>query len=49
MMILILLVFVSFCLVLGALGLFIYSVRNRDFSRVEQLSVMPLEDDFHAN
>lgn len=48
MNIIILLVFVSAILVLGAVLLFFFSVQNRDLDHSEQLSLKPLEDDEHG-
>ena len=48
MIVLVLLVFISLCFVLGAVMLFAYSVRNRDMTRIDQLSLLPLEDHSHA-
>lgn len=48
MNILILLIFVSAVLVVGALLLFAISVKNEDFDHAEKLSLMPLEDEDHA-
>ena len=45
MSVLILQVFVSLMLVLGAVLLFAYSVRHRDHEHADRLSLIPLEDD----
>jgi hypothetical protein len=43
--VLVLQVFVSLMLVLGAVLLFAYSVRHRDHEHADRLSLIPLEDD----
>lgn len=48
MNILILLVFVGIILVLGAILLFLKSVKNEDFDHIEELSLLPLKEDNHA-
>ncbi len=48
MQIVMLLLFVSLILALGAVLLFGYSAFNRDIHRSEQISLLPLEDDQHA-
>lgn len=45
MNILILLIFISIILVVGAGFLFLLSVRNEDFDHVDELSLMPLGED----
>ena len=45
MNVMILQVFVSLMLVLGAVVLFIFTVRSRTFEHSERLSLKPLEDD----
>lgn len=47
MEVLILQVFVSLMLVVGALLLFVRSVRARDFEHSDRLSLLPLDDDDH--
>ncbi|MCB0272033.1 MAG: cbb3-type cytochrome oxidase assembly protein [Bdellovibrionales bacterium] len=49
MNILILLIFVSIVLVVGAVVLFLHSVKNQDFDHIEELSLLPLEEDQHAD
>ena len=49
MSVLILLIFVSLMLVLLAVVLFDFSVKNRDLQKSEQISLLPLEDEYHAN
>lgn len=48
MQILILLIFISVLLVLGALMLFLFSVKNRDIQQLDQISLLPLEEDNHV-
>lgn len=48
MKILILLMFVSAVLVIGALWLFMIAVKNEDFDHADELSLLPLKDDDHA-
>jgi hypothetical protein len=45
MNVLVLQVFVSLMLVAGAVLLFVYSVRHRDFEHADRLSLLPLEPD----
>jgi cbb3-type cytochrome oxidase maturation protein len=42
--VLILLMFVSFVLATGAVGLFVWSVRQRTHQHADRLSLLPLED-----
>jgi hypothetical protein len=37
-------VFVSLALVGGALGLFVFTVRQRDFEHADRLALLPLDD-----
>lgn len=48
MKILILLVFVSLIFVIGAVLSFALSVKNEDFDHIDELSLLPLEEDTHA-
>ena len=45
MSILLLLVFISLLLAMGAVLLFSHAFRNKDLSRLEQISLQPLEED----
>lgn len=45
MNVMVLQVFVSLMLVLGAVVLFIFTVKSRTFEHTERLSLAPLEDD----
>jgi hypothetical protein len=45
MPILILLIFISLVLVMGALVLFVFTVRNQDIQQADHISLMPLEED----
>lgn len=45
MSVLVLQVFVSLMLVTGAVLLFVYSVRQRDYEQADRLSLLPLEAD----
>ncbi len=45
MNILVLLLFISFFLVLGAVLLFAFSIANHDLDHMEELSLMPLESE----
>lgn len=45
MSVLVLQVFVSLMLVAGAVLLFAFSVRHRDYEHADRLSLFPLEDD----
>ncbi|MEZ4820383.1 MAG: cbb3-type cytochrome oxidase assembly protein CcoS [Bdellovibrionota bacterium] len=44
----ILLIFVSVVFVIGAVLLFVYAVQNEDFDHIEELSLLPLEEDEYA-
>ena len=48
MKVLILLVFISAVLVVGALILFLVSVKNEDFDHSDELSLLPLKDNQDA-
>jgi nitrogen fixation-related uncharacterized protein len=48
MKILILLIFVSLVFVVGALLSFALSVKNEDFDHMDELSLLPLEDEENA-
>ncbi|PIR26846.1 MAG: cytochrome oxidase [Deltaproteobacteria bacterium CG_4_10_14_0_2_um_filter_43_8] len=47
MNIIVLLLFISFVLVLGAVLLFVYSGRNHDLDHSDELSLMPLDDELY--
>lgn len=47
--VIIVLVFISLILVLGALVLFGVSTSNKDMSYPDQLSILPLEDETNEN
>lgn len=45
MNILILLIFIGIIFVLAAILFFLKSVKNKDFEHIEELSLLPLEED----
>ena len=49
MSVVVLQVFVSLMLVAGALVLFVFSVRQKDFDHAERLSLFPLEEEKAAS
>jgi len=49
MNILIGLIFISLMLVLLAVLFFYFSVKNRDLQKSDQISLLPLEEEYHAN
>lgn len=45
MKILLLLIFISMMVMLGAVMLFALAVKNKDFDHADEISLLPLEDD----
>jgi hypothetical protein len=43
--VLIMQVFVSLCLVLGSVLLFLFTARQRDFDHADRLALLPMNDD----